>query len=64
MAAPAVSGVAALIRGFYPKLTAAQVKQVIMDSGLSSTASVLVGEEKANKRFTDTFQIRQNGQSI
>ncbi len=53
MAAPAVAGVAALIRGFYPKLTAAQVKQVIMDSGLSSTASVLVGEEKANKRFAD-----------
>ncbi len=53
MAAPAVSGVAALIRGFYPKLTAAQVKQVIMDSGLSSTASVLVGEEQANKRFSN-----------
>ena len=53
MAAPAVAGVAALIRSFYPKLTAAQVKQVIMDSGLASTASVLVGEEKANKKFTD-----------
>lgn len=35
MAAPAVAGVAALIRSYYPKLTAAQVKQVIMDSGLS-----------------------------
>lgn len=53
MAAPAVAGVAAIIRSFYPKLTAAQVKQVIMDSGLASTASVLVGEEKANKRFTE-----------
>ncbi|HSP40272.1 MAG TPA: S8 family serine peptidase [Gillisia sp.] len=56
MAAPAVAGVAALIRGYYPKLTAAQVKQVIMDSGLSTTASVLVGEEKANKRFSDLSQ--------
>lgn len=53
MAAPAVAGVAAILRSFYPKLTAAQVKQVIMDSGLSTTASVLVGEEKANKRFTE-----------
>ena len=53
MAAPAVAGVAAIIRSFYPKLTAAQVKQVIMDSGLSTTASVLVGEEKTNKRFTE-----------
>ena len=53
MAAPAVAGVAAIIRSFYPKLTAQQVKQVIMDSGLSSTASVIVGEEKTNKRFTE-----------
>lgn len=53
MAAPAVAGVAAIIRSFYPKLTAEQVKQVIMDSGLSSTASVIVGEEKINKRFAE-----------
>jgi subtilisin family serine protease len=43
MAAPAVAGVAALIRSYYPKLTAAQVKQVIMQSGLSSNADVIVG---------------------
>lgn len=45
MAAPAVSGVAAIIRGYYPKLTAAQVKQIIMDSGLSAATRVRVGEE-------------------
>ncbi|PQV49571.1 subtilase family protein [Jejuia pallidilutea] len=43
MAAPAVAGVAALIRSYYPKLTAAQVKQVIMDSGLSIKTKVIVG---------------------
>ncbi len=32
MAAPVVSGIAALIRGYYPKLTAAQVKDIIMKS--------------------------------
>ncbi len=53
MAAPAVAGVAAMIRSYYPKLTAAQVKQIIMDSGLTTKASVLVGEEKANKRFSE-----------
>lgn len=53
MAAPAVAGVAAMIRGYYPKLTAAQVKDIIMDSGLSTKASVLVGEEKANKPFSE-----------
>lgn len=51
MAAPAVAGVAAIIRSFFPKLTAAQVKQVIMESGLTTNASVLVGEEQITKKF-------------
>jgi subtilisin family serine protease len=32
MASPVVAGVAALIMSYYPQLTAAQVKQVILDS--------------------------------
>ncbi len=32
MAAPVVSGIAALIREYYPKLTAIQVKDIIMKS--------------------------------
>jgi len=44
MAAPNVAGVAALIRSQYPKLTAAQVKKVLMDSGLPLKAKVTVGE--------------------
>ncbi|WP_300433695.1 S8 family peptidase [Christiangramia sp.] len=52
MAAPAVSGIAAIIRGYYPQLTAAQVKQIIMDSGLSTKASVIVGGDTNNtKKF-------------
>ncbi|OUS15436.1 peptidase S8 [Nonlabens dokdonensis] len=43
MAAPATAGVAAVIRSQYPKLTAAQVKQVIMDSGLTTSARVTLG---------------------
>lgn len=33
MASPAVAGIAALIRSYYPELTAAQVKKIIMNSG-------------------------------
>ncbi|WP_291783197.1 S8 family peptidase [Cecembia sp.] len=40
MAAPAVSGVAALIWSYYPKLTAAQVKKIIMESGLEVPVQV------------------------
>jgi len=43
MSSPAVAGVAALIRSYYPKLTASQVKQILMDSGLSINLKVIVG---------------------
>ncbi len=42
-AAPAVSGVAALIRSYYPNLKASQVKRILMDSGLNTKASVVIG---------------------
>ena len=54
MAAPAVAGVAALIRSLYPKLSAAQVKKVLMDSGLPITAKVVVAGDSENvKTFGD-----------
>ncbi|MEO8933683.1 MAG: S8 family serine peptidase, partial [Xanthomarina sp.] len=48
MAAPAVAGIAALIRSYYPKLSAAQVKQIIMDSGLALSTKVIVGGDTEN----------------
>ncbi|WP_430467126.1 S8 family serine peptidase [Winogradskyella ouciana] len=48
MAAPGVAGIAALIRSQYPNLTAAQVKQVILDSGLPLTTKVVVGGDASN----------------
>lgn len=54
MAAPAVAGVAALIRSYYPKLKAAQVKQILMDSGLPIKTKVIVGGNTNNiKPFED-----------
>jgi len=46
MAAPEVAGIAALIRSYFPKLTAAQVKQVIMDSGITTDQEVVLGENQ------------------
>ncbi len=46
MAGPIVCGVAALVRSFYPKLTASQVKQIILDSGVSYDLQVQVPGEK------------------
>jgi len=54
MASPAVAGVAALVRSYYPKLSAAQVKQVILESGLPLTTKVVVGGDASNvKSFSD-----------
>lgn len=62
MAAPAVAGIAAVIRSFYPKLSAAQVKRVIMESGLSSNARVILG---GNPSDTAPFsEISKSGNMV
>ncbi len=43
MAAPNVAGVAALIRSYYPTLTAKQVKHIIMDSGIAVNLETALG---------------------
>ncbi|EDM45311.1 Serine protease / subtilase peptidase [unidentified eubacterium SCB49] len=48
MASPNVAGVAAMIRSHYPKLSAKQVKQVLMDSGISTITPVVLGGEPSN----------------
>lgn len=53
MAAPNVAGVAALIRSQYPNLTAPQVKQILMDSGLPIKAKVTVGEDKKVRSLSE-----------
>ena len=49
MAAPGVAGVAAVIRSQYPKLSAKQVKHVLMSSGLSSKTPVVLGGDDSNQ---------------
>lgn len=62
MAAPAVAGVAAMIRSHYPKLSAKQVKQILMNSGLSSKSLVILGGEESNQ---DNFgNISKSGKMV
>ena len=49
MAAPAVAGVAAVIRSQYPSLSAKQVKEILMNSGLTSKTPVVLGGDTSNK---------------
>ena len=50
MASPNVAGVAALIRSYYPKLKAAQVKQILMTSGLPIKSTVIMAGDASIKK--------------
>lgn len=54
MASPNAAGVAALVRSYYPKLTASQVKHILMDSGTPIQINVAVGEgeQQSEKPFS------------
>ncbi len=62
MAAPAVAGVAALVLSYYPKLTAPQVKHIIIESGLAPQAKVILGGD-ASKTAT-LNQISKSGKIV
>lgn len=55
MASPQVAGVAALIRAYYPQLTASQVKHIIMDSGIDFSGMVNVPSEDRKSKKKDNF---------
>jgi subtilisin family serine protease len=57
MASPEVAGVAALIRSYYPELSASQVKHVIMNSGTKVTFDVLVPGKEGEKASFTTLSI-------
>ncbi len=62
MASPNVAGVAALIRSYYPTLTAKQVKRILMDSGTAITTEVTIGGDPSNNR--PFSQLSQSGKMV
>lgn len=50
MASPNAAGVAAMIRSYFPSLSAAQVKQIMMDSGVPVNFDVEVSGDPNDKR--------------
>jgi subtilisin family serine protease len=56
MASPVVAGIAAVIRGYFPELTAADVRDIIVKSAVKYDADVKCpgeGEEKVLKNFSE-----------
>lgn len=54
MAAPNAAGVAAMIRSYYPDLTAVQVKKILMESGTPISQTVVLGENEEKRPFADS----------
>ena len=54
MAAPEVTGVAALIRSYYPQLSASQVKHILMNSGTKADMEVILpGSDDSMVHFSE-----------
>lgn len=62
MASPAVAGVAALVRSQYPSLSASQVKKIILESGLSPKATVILGGDASMNGTLD--KISSSGKIV
>lgn len=60
MASPEVAGLVALIRSYFPTLTAPQVKKIIMQSGVKPNLKVYVGEEE-NRNKMDFSELSTTG---
>jgi subtilisin family serine protease len=54
MACPATAGVAALIRGYFPELTASQVREVLMQTSVKYKKSIEIPSAKKSRKMTET----------
>ncbi|WP_420571375.1 S8 family serine peptidase [Kordia sp.] len=62
--APIVSGIAALIRSHYPNLTAAEVKQIIMKSGVSYDIMVNKPSTSKEKELVPFSSLSKSGKIV
>lgn len=58
------SGVAALIRSYYPDLTASQVKHILMDSGIEYTIEVATPTEDDPDKTTPFNELSKSGKVV
>uniref|UniRef100_UPI0006296C68 S8 family serine peptidase n=1 Tax=Kordia jejudonensis TaxID=1348245 RepID=UPI0006296C68 len=64
LASPIVSGVAALIRSYYPNLTASEVKQIIMESGVSYDIMVNKPSTSKEKELVPFSSLSKSGKIV
>lgn len=64
LATPIVSGIAALIRSYYPKLSASEVKSILMESGTSFDLEVRIFDENKEKIYIPFSELSKSGKII
>jgi len=64
LASGIVSGTAALLFSFYPSLTASEIKEIILESGLKYTHPVLVPTKEAPERQLPFNQLSKSGKIV
>ena len=63
-ATPIVSGVAALVRSYYPKLSASQVKEIILQSGVSYNIDIEIEQEDSTKKSIPFSELSKSGKVV
>ncbi len=63
-AAAITSGVAALVRSYYPNLSASQVKTILMESGTSYDIDVEIKQEDGTKKMVPFAELSKSGKII
>ncbi|AXT61891.1 peptidase S8 [Aquimarina sp. AD10] len=64
IASPITAGVAALIRSYYPNLSASQVKKVILESGTSYDIDVEITGENGEKKLIPFSELSKSGKIV
>ncbi|MEP0266827.1 S8 family serine peptidase [Dokdonia sp.] len=64
LSSPLVSGIAALIRAYYPSLTASEVKQILMDSGVEYDILVDVPTKENPEQQLPFNQLSKSGKIV
>ncbi len=61
MAAPHISGVAAVLRSFYPKLSASSIKSIILNSGISMNKKL---KEPGSENILEPNSMSLTGKTV
>ncbi|WP_074409294.1 S8 family serine peptidase [Aquimarina megaterium] len=64
LAAPIVSGIAALIRSYYPDLSVAQVKEILMKSGVSYNIDIEIKQKDGTKKLVPFSELSKSGKVV